>query len=238
MYMKNIEGIFPMKSPKPAPSSLAYFHDQKGNWTDPAEEIVEGVDSPKQVQASEVRKEYLEGRESVAEELKLTRNLIKIVKDDPKAVNMLGDLVNNCIAYYEAIAKLDHTKKSNLGNDVDIYQMEVKAADAFRTSKHTVLIADLARLRRYVMENYGPDGKIEVHDEKELPPTVLFTGDFLQYADQKRTDRARRKAVGLWALREAEAVDQMDKKELPWLNASKPPELPPRNPFSSIEEVA
>lgn len=203
----------PFRSLEAPPSELAYFHDQKGKYHDPQHMTVVGFKADSQVLQG-TREEYLEGRKDVSEEMKRLSNLLDIIKNDPKALSFLKDLLENCLAYFESILKLARTKIKHKESETRIYQMEVKAADSLRTSKHTVLISDLARLRRYVMQKYGPDGEIESHDEKELPSTVLFTGTFTTSGDAKMDARRRRKAIGLWALRMAEAIEKMSDEDL------------------------
>ncbi len=212
---------FPLRKREDPKSALAYYHDQKGDYHDPAQQIV----NPFQVSSfyNEQRKEYLGENINVKKEVDRIRLLMEILKDDRKGLKILGQVLRSCQEYGESIVKLANTKKLNSDKDADIYKMEVGAADSYRKQKHNILIGEFAKMRRYMMKNYGPDGEIEPHDESELPATVLFTGtssEVPSLPNKEKEHSLLRKALGRNACRYFEALQNLTDAEIEVLKSA------------------
>jgi hypothetical protein len=146
-----------------------------------------------------------------------------ILKDDKQGLKILGQVLRSCQEYGESIVKLANTKKLNSGKDADIYKMEVGAADSFRKQKHNILIGEFAKMRRYMMKNYGPDGVLDPHDESELPTTVLFTGtasEVPSLPNKEKEHSLLRKALGRNACRYFEALQNLTDTEIKILKSA------------------
>lgn len=213
-YMHSLSE-FPFRKREGSKSELAYYHDQKGAYHDPAQQVV----NPFKVTSfyNEHRKEYLGENLNVKKETDRIRLLMDILKDDKKGLKMLRQVLKSCQEYGESIIKLDSVKKLNSGESTDIYKMEVGAADNYRKQKHNILIGEFARMRRYMMKNYGPDGEIDPHDESELPATVLFTGNASEVPslpNKENEQLMRRKAIGRNACRYFEAIQNLKDSEI------------------------
>lgn len=212
---------FPLRKREDPKSALAYYHDQKGDYHDPAQQIV----NPFQASSfyNEQRKEYLGESIDVKNEIDRIRLLMDILKDDKQGLKILGQVLRSCQEYGESIVKLANTKKLNSDKDADIYKMEVGAADSFRKQKHNILIGEFAKMRRYMMKNYGPDGVLDPHDESELPTTVLFTGtasEVPSLPNKEKEHSLLRKALGRNACRYFEALQNLTDTEIKILKSA------------------
>lgn len=205
------------------PSRTAYFHDQKGKYHPPERMTVHDYGDTRDPDAVVAlqRKEYLEGEKNTNKEITRLHVILNVIKDDPRAVQLLSKILESCEQYFQAIIKLDSAKILNRGADADVYRMEIAAADAYRTKKHTALLTDFKLFRTYLMKSYGPNGEIEPHTEQELPSTGLYTGPDLPIGDSPSILKVRRKAIGLNALRYAEALQQLDATEVSLLQNAK-----------------
>ncbi len=206
---------FPLRKREDPKSKIAYFHDQKGFYHDPKQQIINPftADSFYTQQKTESMGENLD----VKKETDRIRMLMEILKEDKKGLKILGQALKACQEYSESIVKLANTKRLNMGKDAAIYKMEVGAAENFRRQKHNILIGEFAKLRRYMMKNYGPDGEIDPHDESELPSTVLFTGTASEVPSLPDKDKEYfllRKALGRNACRYFEALEQLTDDEV------------------------
>jgi len=143
-----------------------------------------------------LREEYMEGKEATTEEVERLQEVIDFIRemDDKKAPPLLRSLVRNCIAYYEAIIRHAQMGERNKGQvDAGAYRADLENADRYRKIKHNGVINDLKIFNRYMHANYGPDGKIDPHEEDELPR--IFTGTSTE-----------RRGIAFWALRLADGL--------------------------------
>lgn len=213
-YMHNLSE-FPLRKREDPKSKVAYFHDQKGSYNDPRQQIVNPFTADSFY--TKQKAEYMGENLDVKKETDRIRMLLEILKEDKKGLKFLGQVLKSCQEYGESIVKLANTKRLNTDKDAPIYKMEVGAADSFRKQKHNILIGEFAKLRRYMMKNYGPDGEIEPHDESELPSTVLFTGtasEVPSLPDKEKEHSLLRKALGRNACRYFEALQQLTDDEI------------------------
>ena len=177
---------------KPVHTEAAYYHDQRGVYHDPftciVPEYFDGLDE-------RIRREYLEGKKDVSEEIARLEQILPLIKDDPRALDLLASLIDNCAAYSERI--LRHAiDASNVSEDDPLkFTSALTESDKVRRLKHNALMVDLKAFRSCVFKRHGPQGTIDAHDEDELPSTVLYTGT----SDS-------REAIGYWAIRFADAI--------------------------------
>lgn len=163
------------------------------------------------------REEYMNESPSAKMELDRIKLLMNILRNDKKGLRLLGQVLKSCQDYGESINRLANVKRLSSDSGTEIYKMEVGAADSLRKQKHNTLIGEFAKLRRYMMTHYGPDGDIEAYDEKELPATVLFTGtasEVPSLPDKEKEHSLLRKALGRNACRYNEAIQLLTDAEI------------------------
>jgi len=167
-------------------NSIAYYHDQKGRWTDPMEIAVNSFKSE---------------NEDVREEIEDIRSTLKFIQSKKTIQYIFGTLLKNCERYVECIEAIEENKGEPV-EDSDSsgkFAEETKLKDTRRKRVHDLIIGDLSAMKRYLYKNFGPAAENEEnrHAPDQLPKyTQLYT----DAAGNARFE------VGDWAVRMAKAV--------------------------------